>query len=422
MSYIGNSPANVPIGPESIADGSITLAKLSVNSVDSSKIVVGGVDLSSTDVTGVLSVAKGGTGGSNGAQEPLVSGTNIKSVNGNSLIGSGNIDAGGNFIRSARTSNTILGVSDKTTFIDITSGTFTQTFSPVATLSSGWFVYIRNSGTGDITLDPNGLELIDGLVSYIMYPGETRLIQCDGAVLTSVVINSFYKTFTTSGNFIKPPGYQQFGGLLWGGGSSGAWDNGSSGGPPGGGGGMCFPITAQYSDLLSSEPVVIGAGGTKNTVISPLFNNGGNSTFATKFIAYGALGNIGGRPIGAVYTNNGPTPALSVYGWIYIGTSDGYAANTILISVYGGSNSNASSSQNNQKSQYGGGGGGQGNGSTTAGISIIGGSGGVGGTNASPAGDGIAPGGGGGGYMFTTGTNLGSGAGARGELRIWGVI
>lgn len=64
MSYIGNSPANVPIGAESIADGSITLAKLSVNSVDSSKIVVGGVDLSSTDVTGILAVAKGGTGSS----------------------------------------------------------------------------------------------------------------------------------------------------------------------------------------------------------------------------------------------------------------------------------------------------------------------------------------------------------------------
>ncbi len=64
MSYIGNSPANVPIGSDAIQDGSITLAKLSVNSVDASKIAAGAVDLSTTDVTGVLSVAKGGTGSS----------------------------------------------------------------------------------------------------------------------------------------------------------------------------------------------------------------------------------------------------------------------------------------------------------------------------------------------------------------------
>ena len=36
-------------------------------------------------------------------------------------------------VRSARTSNTILGTADVSTFIDITSGTFTQTFTAAAT-------------------------------------------------------------------------------------------------------------------------------------------------------------------------------------------------------------------------------------------------------------------------------------------------
>jgi hypothetical protein len=65
-------------------------------------------------------------------------------------------------VRSARTSNTILGTADTSTLIAITSGTFTQTFTAAATLGSGWFCYIQNSGTGDITLDPNASETIDG--------------------------------------------------------------------------------------------------------------------------------------------------------------------------------------------------------------------------------------------------------------------
>jgi hypothetical protein len=84
-------------------------------------------------------------------------------------------------IRSARTSNTILGTGDRGYLIDITSGTFSQTFTAAATLGSGWYVYIRNSGTGTITLDPNGSETIDGSVTMTLAPSDQVGIQCDGS-------------------------------------------------------------------------------------------------------------------------------------------------------------------------------------------------------------------------------------------------
>jgi len=143
--------------------------------------------------------------------------------------------------RSARTENTILGAADRGKLIDITSGTFSQTFTAAATLGDGWWCYIRNSGTGDITLDPDGAETIDGLAAYIMYPGECRLVQCTGVAFFSVVVTPFRRAFTATGTFVKPPGYLKFQGYLWGGGGSGRKHTTASA-KSGGAGGACAPI------------------------------------------------------------------------------------------------------------------------------------------------------------------------------------
>lgn len=76
--------------------------------------------------------------------------------------------------------------ADKGKLIDCTSGTFTLSFSAAATIGADWYAYIRNSGTGEITLDPDGSETIDGVATIKLFPGETRLVQCDASALRSI--------------------------------------------------------------------------------------------------------------------------------------------------------------------------------------------------------------------------------------------
>lgn len=302
-------------------------------------------------------------------------------------------------LRSARTSNTILAVADQAALIDITSGSFSQTFTAAATLGNGWWCYIRNSGTGQITLDPNASETIDGLTTFIMYPGETRLVQCDGTALNSVVVNPFYATFTSSGTFTKPPGYKQFSGLLWGGGGGGATG-------VGGGGGACTPFNLDEPSVTASVSFTIAAAsaaggqGNDSTFLTVKGYGGGGSTASTQAgggggaISAGASTGTGGLP--GLATNTAATKHNNGFGGggglntAGVGGSSGFGG-------AGGGNAAAGG-----QSHYGGGGGG-----TLAGTSKFGGAGGASGVS------GTAPGGGGG---------AGATTGARGELRIWGIV
>ena len=319
-------------------------------------------------------------------------------------------------VRSARTSNTILGVADNGTLIDITSGTFSQTFTAAATLGSGWCCYIRNSGTGDVTLDPDASEQIDGLTSYVMYPGETRLIQCTGTAFFSVVLSSFYKTFTTTDTFVKPPGYQLFGGLKWSGGGSGS-KGAASTNRTGGSGAACSKFEIPAASLGATETVTIGAGGAAQTTNSTDGNIGGVSDFAGISSGAGLAGSTGNAVNGGTAYTTGNSNVLGAdVNHVFVGSIT--ASESVPGRAFLGGGGARTGTPNG--SVYGGGAGGSINSSNNVlavGTSILGGDGGAA-SGSGNATDGTAPGGGGGAAVDSVGN---SGAGARGEMRIWGI-
>jgi hypothetical protein len=382
-----------------------------------------------------------------------------------------------------RTSNTMLSAADfagaTRLMVDATSGTWTQTFDAAATIGSGVSLYFRNSGTGYITLDPNGSETIDGLTSYIMYPGEVRLIHCDGIAFRSFVIQGFSYTTQTSETFSLPPGYKTIGvRTVGGGGSGGSGGGGGSGsgsatGAGGGGGGGSSGGTGTIEEkridtsiMSATDAIVIGAGGTAAAGVSGgvgvssvtangsdgtagnTGNAGGTTTFASgKVYAVAAVGGTAGGK-GAlgnrgVNTGSGAASAAST-ATAAAGTSALTAPQSLdwagLAGVTGSTGSAGVSSTSGGK-------GGDGAASSAALLTLTTVAGGVGGatqTSAAPAagnsgsigttggsaGQGGSGSGGGSGSMGGNGgaasgnggASLASGAGAPGQCTVWGAV
>lgn len=345
---------------------------------------------------------------------------------------------------STKTAGYTLLASDLNQLINYTGAAdATLAFTAAATLGSQWSCIISNASAKDVTLDPNGAELIDGLASYIMYPGESRLVLCSGTAFTTKVLAGFARTFTSSGTFTSPPGYQTYECAGWGGGGSGGSGTGNNGGG-GGGGGAYDRVPLAASLFGTSQAITIGAGGVAATTTAG--NVGGNTTVGSLITWFGGggggendnstLGGGGGGGGGLLSVGLvGGTPAAGVAGTVgggtggIGGTTSGGAVGNSPITKEGGSGGGGGSSSNaaaggvggNSVYAGGGGGGGAKSGSPAAGAggsSSYGGAGGAGAKAGVAATAGTAPAGGGGG----TGSSSASGAGARGEVRIYGTV
>ncbi|NBO56465.1 MAG: hypothetical protein EBU84_18160, partial [Actinobacteria bacterium] len=64
--------------------------------------------------------------------------------------------------------------------INCTANTFTVSLTAAATLGSGFNCWVWNTGSGTITIDPNGAETIDGVATLTLRRGEGTQIVCNG--------------------------------------------------------------------------------------------------------------------------------------------------------------------------------------------------------------------------------------------------
>ena len=330
---------------------------------------------------------------------------------------------------SSKSSAYTLASGDKGTVVRLTGTGWTLGFTAAATLAAGWWCYLVNEGTGDITIDPNASETIDGVTSFTMYPGEARLVRCTGAAFVSIVVRPFFREWTAGGTFAKPPGYSLFGYHVVAGGASGG-KSGSASRMVGGGGGGAGPSgRLPPSAFGASETITVGSGGAAVSATGN-GNPGGDSSIGSVVTAKG--GGAGGGDAsasryggggGGTATAGGAGGASSGAGGTGLDSEDQYSGASSSGSVssareYGGGAGGAALDASG--SGYGGGGGGGVTNTGTvkaAGRSQNAGSGGA----ASSAGDGTAgtvPGGGGG----ATQTGTSSGAGADGRVRIWGIV
>lgn len=211
----------------------------------------------------------------------------------------------------------------------------TFTITAAATLGSGWYGYIQNLGsTSSNLILTTGGGNIDGLASYSIYPGDARLVVCDGSNFYTELLGTGYAEYTTVGanTFNVPARVTTVQVNIWGaGGGGGSGRRGATAtikaGAGGGGGGAFVTQTFKAINLGTSVTVTIGSGGNFGAAQTADSTNGnvgavgGNTTFGTFFTAFGGgAGSLGGQ-----VTNSGGGGG----GWLTAGGNGAGAASAL---------------------------------------------------------------------------------------------
>lgn len=83
------------------------------------------------------------------------------------------------------TSYTAVAADRSNTYV-WTGGAGTLTLTLASTLADNWFMFIRNSGTGALTVAGSGGNTINGSASIILQPGDSAIIVCSGTTFYTV--------------------------------------------------------------------------------------------------------------------------------------------------------------------------------------------------------------------------------------------
>lgn len=122
----------------------------------------------------------------NGLWESLQFGATVSEANASALAGTGIVAVGTLLSQSVPitqfNSNYTAGDTDRAKMYMWTgAGSGVLTLPSAATVGNNWFMYLRNSGGGQVTVTPSGVNTIDGLATKDYQPTESSVIISDGS-------------------------------------------------------------------------------------------------------------------------------------------------------------------------------------------------------------------------------------------------
>lgn len=119
-----------------------------------------------------------------GTWRALAYGVGVSTVDASSLAGTGIVAVGAALSQSVPinsfNSSYTAGVSDRATLFLWTGAGGTLTLPSAPTVGDNWFLYLRNQGSGAISVDPSGAITIDGAATKSFQPGDSAIIATDG--------------------------------------------------------------------------------------------------------------------------------------------------------------------------------------------------------------------------------------------------
>lgn len=86
---------------------------------------------------------------------------------------------------SSKSSNYTVIASDRGKTLECT-GTIEVALTAASTLGDGFVFTIKNSGSGTITINPSGTELIDGEATITLTAGQSFIVYCNGSTFYTV--------------------------------------------------------------------------------------------------------------------------------------------------------------------------------------------------------------------------------------------
>ena len=206
------------------------------------------------------------------------------------------------------------------------SGTFTLSVTAAATLSNGWWCYVRNTSNGDVTLYPGGSELIGGAATYLLKPGFVVLLNCNGSAFDIITIKARsyenHLLVTSTSTFTVPPDTYALRGYAVGRGGNGfshasAWRGGA-------GGGMAYGDMAVQPGQVVSIDITSGVVQVIVSGVTLLTGNpaSGHTTAGTASI-HASVRNGGAYSGGVTASSGGASSGSPLGGGVGVTTARG---------------------------------------------------------------------------------------------------